>query len=64
MAEHKFKIRWPEAKLERKAGMVSAATRGHLASNCMFALKIDHVEGLTKNKLNYQQLVPLFYIIP
>jgi hypothetical protein len=32
MAEHKFKIRWPEAKLERKAGMVSAATRGHLAS--------------------------------
>jgi hypothetical protein len=22
MAEHKFKIRWPEAKLERKAGMV------------------------------------------
>jgi hypothetical protein len=23
----------------------------------MFALKIDHVEGLTKNKLNYQQLV-------
>jgi hypothetical protein len=38
-------------------GDITRLAAGNYINNCMFALKIDYVEGLTKNKLNYQQLV-------